>query len=121
MTEATHEILGYEFTLEELVLLVYEGMTGLDMKKKRLKELQYTSVNVARFDKHTDEIEDYLEGWHEENLNSPEGKDETYLAWICETSRVTTVDDLKMQLVWEYIQLKAQEYLKSIDYPFGSR
>ena len=114
MTEATHEILGYEFTLEELDLIDYKGITGLDMKKKRLKELQYTSVNVAKFDKHTDEIEDYLEGWHEENMNSPEGDDETYLAWICETSRVTTVDDLKMKLVWVYIELQAQEYLTSI-------
>ena len=92
------------FTVEELKDIVNHGMSaGVPM-------FIYTKDNVAWFDENEDIIEEYLSDWYFDNLG-----ERNYLALIAEGGACQSIDQLKTNMVWTYVELKAHEILCSVD------
>ena len=92
-------ILDREFELDELNDVVNHGMSA------GVSGFIYYSECVDKFDMHDDEIQDYLSDWYHDNVGGDEGSF-AFFAPDCED-----VAQLKNQLVWAYVELKAAELL----------
>lgn len=100
MTTATktYTILGVEFDRDELQDIVDHGMSA------GVSGFIYYSECVDKFDAHEDEIQDYLSDWIYDN-----GNDAHSFAYFAPEAEDIT--QLKNQLVWSYVELKAAELL----------
>ena len=98
-----YTILDREFELDELKDVVNHGMSG------GVSGFIYTRENVEIFDNNDDEIQDYLSDWVYDNI----GGDESSFSYFAKG--VEDISQLKSQLVWSYVELKAHEILCSVD------
>ena len=93
------------FELDELKDIATYGMSA------GVSGFIYTKDCVEWFDENEDEIESYLSDWYHDNM----GEDK-YLARIAESNDyIDSIDALKTQMVWSYVELKAHEILCSVD------
>ena len=93
------------FELDELKDIVNHGMSA------GVPRFIYTKDCVEWFDDNEDTIEEYLSDWYHDNMG-----EDNYLARIAEQNDyIDSIDALKTQMVWMYVELKAHEILCSVD------
>ena len=98
----THTIIDQEFDLDELRDIVNHGCCA------GIPGFIYYSETTAAFDKHDDEIQDYLSDWCHDN-----GMGQSSFAYFAPDAEDIT--QLKNKLVWSYVELKAHEILTKYD------
>ena len=93
------------FELDELKDIVNYGMAA------GVPRFIYTKDCVEWFDDNEDEIESYLSDWYHDAMG-----EDNYLARIAESNNyIDSIDALKTQMVWSYVELKAHDILCSVD------
>ena len=103
-------ILDHEFEFDELRDIVNHGMSG------GVSGFIYTRECVEIFDKHEDDIEEYLSDWYHDNMGEKD-----YIGVIASgvdtmgNRPVCSINALKTRMVWCYVELKAHEILCSVD------
>lgn len=105
MIATSHQILGQEFTTEELVNIVEYGMHS------GFPGFTYYHETTKAFDAHDDEIQDYLSDWVHDNTA---GGASSFSYFAPDAEDIT---QLKNKLVWSYVELKAHEELMAIKHP----
>ena len=106
MTTATKTftILGVEFDRDELQDIVNHGCVA------GVSGFIYTRECVDKFDMHDDEIQDYLSDWVFDNgIIDDVGNSKGSFAFFAPDAE--DISQLKNQLVWSYVELKAAELL----------
>ena len=103
--EPVYTILDHEFEVDELVDIVNHGMSG------GVSGFIYYRENVKHFDDNEDEIQDYLSDWVHDVI----GGDETSFSYFAKD--VEDITQLKNNLVWAYVELKAHDILTDIKHP----
>ena len=89
------------FEIDELKDIVTYGMSA------GVSGFIYTKDNVAWFDENEDEIEEFLSDWYHDVMG-----EDNYLARIAEQNDyIDSIDALKTQMVWMYVELKAHAIL----------
>ena len=101
----TYTILDTEYDADELYTIATHGCSG------GVSGLIYYSETTALFDKHDDEIQDFLSDWYYDCIGGDEGS----FAYFAR--KVEDITQLKNALVWAYVELKAQSILQSIEHP----
>ena len=101
----SYTILDTEFDVDQLRDIVNHGMSS------GVGGFIYTASNVEVFDDNDDEIQDYLSDWCHDN--SVGASSFAYFAPNCED-----IAQLKSQLVWSYVELKADEILAHNGYEY---
>ena len=95
-------ILDREFELDELNDVVNHGMSA------GVSGFIYTLECADKFDEHDDEIQDYLSDWCHDN-----GVGQSSFAYFAPDAEDIT--QLKRQLVWSYLELKANDILCEVE------
>ena len=103
-----YTILDVEFNTDELKDIVTHGMSA------GVSNFIYTRDNVAKFNEHDDEIEEYLSDWYHDNM----GEDNYIHAMTDGRPELCSIDALKQHMVWSYVELKAFEILSENGYEF---
>ena len=102
LTNTMFTILDREFDIDELRDVVNHGMSA------GVSGFIYYRENVKHFDDNDDEIQDYLSDWCHDN-----GVGKSSFAYFAPD--IEDITQLKNQLVWSYVELKAQEILTSLE------
>jgi hypothetical protein len=108
-----YTILDHKFESDQLIDIVNNGMsTGVG-------GFIYYWQGRDAFDEYEDDIETYLSDWVYDNLSS----ETNYIQWIVENAKnagldILSIDALKTQMVWAYVELKAFEILSENGYDF---
>ena len=92
------------FSIDDLKDIATHGMSG------GVSGFIYTKDNVAWFNENEDEIEEYLSDWYYDNMD-----ERNYIAAIAKRCDCQSIDQLKNQMVWSYVELKAHDILCSVD------
>ena len=93
------------FDVDELRDIVNYGMSA------GVSGFIYTRDCVEWFDANEDEIESYLSDWYHDTMG-----EDNYLARIAESNDyIDSIDALKTQMVWQYVECKAHDILSSVD------
>ena len=100
---AMFDILGVEFDVDELRDIAEHGMSA------GVSGFIYFHETTAKFDANDDEIQDFLSDWYYDCIGGDEGSF-AYFARKCED-----ITQLKNQLVWAYVELKAQSILQQLE------
>ena len=108
----SYTILDREFEVDQLKDIVNNGMSA------GVSGFISTRECCEAFDEHEDDIETYLSDWYYDNMG--EGN---YIQWIVENSRnaghdILSIDALKTQMVWAYVELNADEILAHNGYEY---
>ena len=101
----SYTILDSEFDIDQLRDIVNHGMSA------GVGGHIYTSANVQVFDDNDDEIQDYLSDWCHDN-------DVQQSSFAYFAPNAEDIAQLKSQLVWSYIELKADEILANNGYEY---
>ena len=101
-----YTILDHEFELDELKDIVNHGMSA------GVSGFIYYHETRDIFDKHDDEIQEYLSDWIYDHCTSVGGNRSSFEYFAPEAEDIT---QLKNKLVWSYVELKAHEILCSVD------
>ena len=101
-----HTILDVEFDTDELVDIVDHGMSA------GVSGFISTRECVDKFDENEDMLEEYLSDYYFDMFG-----DRNYLAAICSDHEPCSIDELKVKMVWMYVELRAYEILTEIEHP----
>ena len=72
----------------------------------------YYSDNLKHFNDNDDEIEEYLSDWYHDTLGV-----DNYMREICNDTNPCSIQELKSNMVWQYVELKALDILCEIKHP----
>ena len=104
----THSILGVEFDLDELRDIVNHGCVA------GVSGFTYYHETTDAYNEHDDEIQDYLSDWcHDNGIVDEVGNSIGSFAHFAPDAEDIT--QLKNQLVWSYLELKAHDILTQYD------
>ena len=108
-----YTIIGVDYEANQLIEIVNNGMSS------GVGGFIYTCECCEAFDENEDEIEAYLSDWVYDNLST----ETNYIQWIVENAKnaghdILSIDALKTQMVWAYVELKAFEILSENGYDF---
>ena len=99
-------ILDREFDIDELRDIVNHGMSA------GVSGFIYYHETRDIFDEHDDEIQDFLSDWVYDHCTSNGGNRSSFEYFAPGAEDIT---QLKQQLVWSYVELKAQDILTSLE------
>ena len=106
VNDAEYTVLGVELSVDQLVDIVNHGM------KQGVSGFIYTQDLITLFNDEEDYIMDYLNNWAEDVVGA-----KSIINWLTVLNVYDSIDQLKQDLVWHFVELKAHDILTELNHP----